>query len=441
MPPASFKNLAKTMAALIENGSLTPGTRLPTHRKLAETQGIAPATATRVYKELIARGLVVGEQGRGVFVRDRGVPVRLGVEQQSRQGMLDLVFNMPGEVSDEEFLRAGLRKLANSGDLEAMLRYQPHGGRSHERKTVASALKSQLGPIDPDRLLIVSGAQHGLSTVIMGLLSRNDIVATDALTYTGFKAAALLHQLQVRSASDLEMIVDPGRLERLCRDAPIKAVYLIPTVHNPLGLVMSESQRRGIVEVARKYDILIIEDGAYAFLEENPPRSFVQLAPERTVHVGGFSKNLGTGLRVGYIVAPANYVPQLTLAIRATTWNAPGIMTALVTGWIDEGVLERSEEKRRVSGKRRQEMCRSLLSGIEIISHQNSSFAWLPLRNGRRADPAISRLMSKGIMVSGGDAFAVTDAVPQGLRIAFGGINDLELERALKEISSELLAK
>lgn len=437
MPPASFKNLAKTMAVLIENGSLTPGTRLPTHRKLAETQGIALATATRVYKYLTERGLVVGEQGRGVFVRDRGIPVTLGVEQRSNEGMLDLVFNMPGEISDEEFLRAGLRKLAKSGDLEAMLRYQPHGGRLHERKIVASALKPQLGPVDPDRLLIVSGAQHGLSTVIMGLLSRNDTVATDALTYTGFKAAALLHQLQVRPASGPEMMMDPDMLDRLCRDGSIKAVYLIPTVHNPLGLVMSESQRCRIVEIARKYDILIIEDGAYAFLEENPPRSFVQLAPERTVHIGGFSKNLGTGLRVGYVFAPEAYVQQLTLAIRATTWNAPGILTALVTGWIQEGVLARSEENRRVSGRRRQEMCRKMLPGTEIISHQNASFAWLPLRNGRRATPVISNLMSKGVVVSGGDAFAVTDAVPQGLRIAFGGTNDSELERALMEISAE----
>ena len=154
-----------------------------------------------------------------MFVRDRGIPVEIGVEQRSSRAMLDLVFNMPGEISDEDFLREGLRKLANSGDLEAMLCYQPHGGRPHERKIIASSLKPQLGPIDPDQLLIVSGAQHGLSTVIIGLLSRNDTVGTDALTYTGFKAAARLHQLQVRSTSGPETMMDPDRLERLCRNA------------------------------------------------------------------------------------------------------------------------------------------------------------------------------------------------------------------------------
>ena len=155
------------------------------------------------------------------------------------------------------------------------------------------------------------------------------------------------------------------------------------------------------------------------------------------MHIGGFSKNLGTGLRVGYVYAPKSYVQQLTLAIRATTWNAPGIVTALVTGWIEEGVLTKSEDNRRVSGRRRQEMCRKILPGTDIISHPNASFAWLPLRNRRRADPMISNLMSKGIVVSGGDAFAVTEAVPQGLRIAFGGTDDFELERALMEISAE----
>ncbi|MCP6373717.1 PLP-dependent aminotransferase family protein, partial [Klebsiella pneumoniae] len=90
------------------------------------------------YRELERRGLIVGEKGRGVFVRDLGLPLTLGVEQTAAEGLLDLVFNMPSDAGDSEVLRAGLKRLAVAGDLDAMLRYQPHGGRPHERKIIAS---------------------------------------------------------------------------------------------------------------------------------------------------------------------------------------------------------------------------------------------------------------------------------------------------------------
>ncbi len=115
----------------------------------------------RVYGELKRSGLIVGEKGRGVFVRDMAVPLMLGLEQHMEQntadGMIDLVFNMPSNIADTDFLRSGLKRLAKTGDLDAMLRYQPHGGRTHERKIIAKYLKPSLGMIKPKNLLVTSG--------------------------------------------------------------------------------------------------------------------------------------------------------------------------------------------------------------------------------------------------------------------------------------------
>lgn len=95
--------------------------------------------------------------------------------------------------------------------------------------------------------------------------------------------------------------MDPDALESRCRDRKLKAVCVMPTVYNPLGSVMDMATRYRIVEVARKHDLLLIEDAAYAFLEAGPPLSLFALAPERTVYVGGFSKRPGnraaSGLR------------------------------------------------------------------------------------------------------------------------------------------------
>ncbi|MDP1346472.1 aminotransferase class I/II-fold pyridoxal phosphate-dependent enzyme, partial [Klebsiella pneumoniae] len=82
-------------------------------------------------------------------------------------------------------------------------------------------------------------------------------------------------------------------------------VYSMPTLHNPLGWVMSLTQREQLVSIARQHNLMIIEDAAYAFLVENAPPPVATLAPERTVYVGGLSKSVATGLRVGFVAAPA----------------------------------------------------------------------------------------------------------------------------------------
>jgi DNA-binding transcriptional MocR family regulator len=376
--------------------------------------------------------MIVGEAGRGTFVRDLGLPPTLGVRQTASDGLIDLVFNMPGDAADADMLRGGLRRLAAAGDLEAMLRYQPHGGRTHERRIIAESLASTLGSIDPECLLVTSGGQHGLATIALGLLRRGERIATDTLTYPGFRSIAALQGLDLVPVEERRGVMDPDDLERQCRARKLRAVYLMPTVHNPLGAVMDEATRLRLIEIARAHDLLVIEDAAYAFLETDPPQSLIALAPERTIYVGGFSKSLATGLRLGYLIAPTTHTDRLLEAIRATTWNAPALISGLVSGWVEDGTLASSEETRRRDGAKRQQFCRTVLGGSPIHSHRNAGFAWLPLEKSVRAEPIVTRLKEHGISASGAEPFATTVAVPQALRLAFGGVPKDELEEVFR---------
>jgi DNA-binding transcriptional MocR family regulator len=440
MRKPKYMKLADMIAKTIHEGSLAPGSKMPTHRAFAEKCDIAIATATRVYGELERRGVIIGEAGRGTFVREVGVPLTLGVHQTASSDQIDLVFNMPCGPEDGDLLRQGLRRLATSGDLEALLRYQPHNGRPHERRIIADYLSASLGPVDPDRLLITSGGQHGLAITALGLLQHGDVVATDALTYPGFKSVAAMHRLDLTPINGIHGVMDPNDLDKRCQSHKVRAVYLMPTVQNPLGSVMDGPTRDRIVDVARKHNLMIIEDAAYAFLEPNPPPPFIQLAPERTVYIGGFSKSLATGLRLGFVVAPNECVEKLIEAIRATTWNAPALVSSLVTGWIENGALARSEQNRRIDGAKRQKICQTALDGLPIIAHPNAGFAWLPLQEGNRAAPLITRLKSEGISISGAEAFATTAAVPQALRLAFGGLTHSELETSIRAVRNAVQA-
>jgi DNA-binding transcriptional MocR family regulator len=435
MARARYKTLVDAFAADIRSGTLPPGTRLPTHRELAVREGLALVTASRVYAELETMGLISGETGRGTFVRETALPPGRGIDQQEvAAGMLDLSFNYPSLPGQVELLRGALRQLAVAGDLEALLRYQPHAGRLHERACLARHLTCRGLAVAAEQLMIVSGAQHGLAIAVMALFKPGDVIAVDALTYPGFKVVADAHRLELVSIPITDREPDLDALETLCARRRVKAVYSMPTLHNPMGWVLDLAWRERLVGIARQHKLLLIEDAAYAFLAENPPTPLATLAPELTVYVSGFSKNIATGLRVGFVVTPLDWVPLFERAIRATTWNTPGVMTAMVCGWIEDGTVARLETEKREDASTRQAIARKVLAGLRCIGHPNSYFLWLPLPEEVRADQVTVALLRANVAVSTAESFVASGPVPHAIRLALGSVDLPMLEVALKEV-------
>ncbi len=177
--------------------------------------------------------------------------------------------------------------------------------RAHARRAcIARHLASRGLAADASSVLIVDGAQHGLAVTVMALLQPGDAVAVDALTYQGFKVLAEAQRLELAPIPAAGRGPDLDALERLCGRRRVRAVYTMPTLHNPLGWVMSATRRRRLAAIARQHGLLVIEDAAYAFLADNPPPPMAMLVPDRTVYVSGLSKSVATGLRVGFVVAP-----------------------------------------------------------------------------------------------------------------------------------------
>ena len=435
MPRFRYKSLVDSFAADIRSGRLSPGTRLPTHRQLAATQGLALVTASRVYAELEAMGLVSGETGRGTFVRETSLPPGHGIDQPKvTAGMLDLNYNYPSALGQADMLRTALRQLALSGDLESLLRYQPHGGRLHERASVARHLSARGLNVPAEQVLIVNGAQHGLTVALMALLKPGDVVAVDALTYPGFKALAQTLHLEVLSVPVTDCGPDLNALQKLCCSRSVRAVYSMPTLHNPLGWVMSIEQRQQLVAIARTHDLHIIEDAAYAFLVENPPLPIAELAPERTIYVSGLSKSVAAGLRVGFMAAPAHLIAALERVIRVTAWNTPGVMTSLASAWLEDGTVSRLEVQKRQDAHARQNIADELLAGLRTVRHPYSYFIWLPLSDDARAEQVVTALMREHVSVSSAQPFATSSHVPRAIRLALGSVDLASLSEGLAKV-------
>ncbi|ANY16698.1 PLP-dependent aminotransferase family protein [Bordetella pseudohinzii] len=434
MPQARYKQLVDRLADDIRAGRLKPGTALPTHRKLAAREGISLATATRCYAELQAMGLVAGEVGRGTFVREP-LPREQGLEMQVAQGdLVDLTFNYPALPAQTGLLRTALRQAASAGELESVLRYQPHGGRPHEKAAVARHLRSRGLSVTGEEVLIVSGAIHGLAATALALLQPGDVVAVDALSYPGFKVVAELCRLELVAIAAAATGPDLDALERLCRRRKVRAVFCMPTLHNPMGWVMPLAQRLALIALARRHGLLLMEDAAYAFLEQRAPPPLAALAPDITVYISSLSKSVATGLRFGFVRAPAAHQPAILRAIRATVWNTPSLVTSICCRWLEDGTVARLEREKRRDASRRQAIAAEALSGLKTRRHPASYFVWLPMPEDLRADAVAMRLREHKVLVSTAAPYAMTGRPPHAIRLALGSVSHEALAQALGRV-------
>ena len=439
MSTQKYKGILDKLVEDIRHGKLLPGSKLVTHRQFASQEKIALATASKVYKALAKMGLVSCEVGRGTFVKETQVPPSHGIKQVSlAEGMQDLNFNSPLLDNQPKMLRDALRKLSYSGDLESLLSYQPHNGRQYDKSVIKSYLAHHNISVETQNMAIVNGAQQGLALSVMSLLKPGDLVAVDAITYPGFKLLAEVHGLELIAIPMVNQCIDLNALTQVCEQRKIKAIYSMPTLHNPLGSVMKLAQRKQLIEIARKYQLIIIEDAAYSFLATNPPPALVTLAPDITLYISGFSKNLATGLRVGIILSPAKWISSIEKSIRATTWNTAGLLSALICQWIEDGNIYKLEREKRLDATKRQKIAKKVFQGLSYQSHPASYFLWLPLPEDVRTDLLIKSLLDLNICVSGAEPYSTTEHTPHAIRLALASVDLTNLEATLTLIKEAI---
>lgn len=150
--------------------------------------------------------------------------------------------------------------------------------------------------------------------------------------------------------------------------------------------------------------------------------------------MSGLSKNVATGLRVGFVAAPEQWLPAIERAVRGTTWNTPGVMTAIACGWLDDGTVARLEADKRRDAAARQAIATVAFAGLRCVRHPASYFVWLPLAEDARADRVAMALMRERVAVSTAEPFATSAHVPHAIRVALGSVDLETLRDALGKV-------
>lgn len=190
-----------------------------------------------------------------------------------------------------------------------MLFYPDTGGPDELKREIARVLSlSGIKVSDLSEMLVTSGAQHAIK-LISGLIDPSASLACENPTFYETLAPFAYNGNRIVGVEVLEDGMDLHKLEgELRKDSSIKFVYLNPTFHNPTGYCMSDEKKRWIVELASRYDFYIIEDDPYRPLTLNEKHPVKKYDDEnRVIYVGSFSKVLGPGLRVGWILFNAEF--------------------------------------------------------------------------------------------------------------------------------------
>lgn len=398
--------IVEALAEDIGTGQLKPGTRLPTHRELADKIGVAIGTVTRAYLLAQRRGLVSGEIGRGTFVRAGESSIDAFSIEGDETTPIDLSKNRVIRDAHDPFIAEMLSALSKSADLNYLLDYyQPAEGSLRHRAVAASWLSRADFAVNPEQVLVCSGAQHAMFVALSTLTEPGDTVLTEQVSYPGIKALANLLRLQLRSLPVDEHGLQPEAFAAACRANSGKVLYCIPTLQNPTATVMPVERRREIARLAREHDVSIIEDDVYGFLDAEAPPPIAAFAPEHTYYINSTSKSIAPGLRIGYMVAPAHAVSRNAAAISSSMWEAAPLMAEMVTRWIEDGTLERVVNWKRRETLARQSLARKVLHNFSHNSHPMSCHLWLQLPEMWRGGDFSERAQKRGVIVVPAESF------------------------------------
>lgn len=436
----TYLSLADQIARAIADGRLEPQARLPTHRELADELGLATQTVSRAYQELIRRGLISGEIGRGSFVRPPRrepeppyIPERLGE-------VIDLSILKPVcETMHLERMKAALAALATTLPPSAVLSFRPNVVFPRHRAVAVDWLKAYGLDVAAANVTLTNGATAGMTIALMTIAPPGSTVVTEEIGHHTLVPLSSYLGLKLRGLPiDAEGIL-PDALDEACRAGDVRAVFIQPTVVNPTASLMGEKRRVDLAEVARRHGIGIIENDVLGPLVEKRPPPIAAIAPERTLHVTTFTKCVIPGLRIGYLIAPDRLVPAVANRHLVTNWMAAPLLAELATRWVENGTATELMLWQRDAIRRRHAIAAEVLTGISYRDHPESLHLWLPLTAGRAEEEFVSHARLQGVAIAPGASFSTSpDRHQPAVRISIGSTTEGELRAGLTVVANLL---
>jgi len=423
-----YRAVVHAIRDAIGAGTLGQGDRLPPVRELGYRLEMTPGTVARAYTVLTDEGVLSAEVGRGTFVAASQPEPPLGLME------IDGVAHKTGGDSYEVNLfsphlpdggQAGLIRA-----LLAQIAQDPPSGVMHypSRRAARPAREAMLhwlrhtdlGPLEENDIVLSHGGQNAIMLIFQTILSgRRPVIFVEELCYPGFRrVATALRAEVVPVAMDADGLCPVALAAAAERYPEGQIICTSPEVHSPTCGFSPLARRLEIVEVARRFELQIVEDDCYSIGRAQAP-TYRQIAPERGWYITSLSKSLTPALRIGCAIGPRAMTPALHRAAEHGFFGLATPISDLAAALLSHPDLDRITDRIHAGVGDYIKAAADAIGPYDLHWRADVPFVWLNLPEGWRATAFCRAAEARGVRIRAAEEFAARHArTPHAVRMA-----------------------
>lgn len=457
-----YRQVIDRISENLEDGTLRPGDRLPSLRKMSNTAGVSIPTVRQAYIELERQRRIESRPQSGFYVRaktsnslvepapsSRGNPARLNCRtlmERVYDGInnpdlvpLGIANPSMAKPAAKALHRAMKRVMARS--RERSLGYSSTQGEPTLRRQIAYHYLDTIGAhVDPEHIAITNGGQEALLLALKAVAQPGDVIAVETPTYHGLlELIDGLGMLAIEVGTCPEEGVTLRELRRTLQKHDVKACIFATTLGNPLGVTMPEQDRRKLVTMLDEFDTVLIEDDVYGDLRfdgQRPvPAQFVADS-DRVITCGSFSKTAAPGYRIGWVVSE-RYIDTIARLKRAFSCSSGHLQQLTLADFLSSGDYMRHINALRPILKQNSDRMAAMVSEhfppeTRTSRPVGASVLWLELPKKVDAIALFDDAIAAGISIAPGPIFSPTKRYKNFIRLSYGHPWSKRTENALR---------
>lgn len=371
------------------------------------------------------------------------------IRELLRVSQLPGVISFAGGLPNPKAFPVSIIKEISSELLEengaTILQYGQTEGLTELRELLAERLQKDGIEADMDNILITVGSQEGLDITGKIFLNKDDIVLLGLPSYLGginaFRAyRSKLEGIPLDDEGMAVGLLEEKILELERKGKKIKMIYVIPTFQNPAGVVMPESRRRKLVEIAREHDLIIVEDDPYSKLRfDGDPVKPIKAFDENVIYMATFSKILSPGFRLAFIAAPKDVIRKMAIAKQSIDLCSPTITQFIAYEIIKRGLLDEHIPRIVEMYKKKRDIMINAMeeyfpNGCEWTRPNGGMFLWARLPENVSTMEMFDDALRKKVAYVHGKAFHVDGSGTNTMRLNFSNPSDEEIKKGIKRL-------
>jgi DNA-binding transcriptional MocR family regulator len=431
------EQICERLTLLVRQGQLSPGTRLPSIRRLARQIGASPFTVVDAYERLVARGLIESRAGRGFFVSQQRLSAPLaavealpdagtdaiGLARLTLAECTDLIPAGSGFLPENWLLEAvpasELTRLVKKRRAQPWLPCPPQG-LIELREHIAARLVQNGIAAGTANIVTTFGASQAFDLLARILFSPGDAVLVEDPGYFVLFEQLRAHHVRLIPVPRHSAGPDLAVLEAACRAHRPRAFFMQTLLHNPTGSSADAAHCHRILSLAEQFGFAIVEDDVYGDLHQGPAVRLAQIDGLRhVIYVGSFSKLIGPSLRVGYVAADTALIGQLVERKVLSVLSGSALLESFVTEVLDGGRYKRHVERLRLRLERMRRDARAALESAGITfdgGPGEGMFLWGRVPEATGVEQLVRRARDQSILLARGALFSPEAAASQCLR-------------------------